>query len=204
MKFLIYGVTKGRGDGIGRAVALQLQTRGHEVWGLCRDREKASATTDIKVEAIDIATDAGTDRLKAIIREFDPDVIWSACGAGVSSPLWATPIQEIDNMIDANVRKSILFSLACAPSCIDGGPHLVLTGSVAGVLSDQGAAVYSGTKGFLQPFARAQRNEYRRQGHNAKISLLLLNAVRATGIEIVTDALEFIGRQSRSLEILIS
>jgi short-subunit dehydrogenase len=204
MKFLIYGVTKGRGDGIGRAVALQLQTRGHEVLGLCRDAEKAAKTEDIKVEAIDIGEEPGIDRLKTIIRDFDPDVIWSACGTGASSPLWSTPIPEIDDMLDANVRKNILFSLACAPSCIDGGPHLVLTGSIAGVLSDQGAAVYSGTKGFLQPFVRGQRHEYKRQGYNAKISLLLLNAVRVTGIDIVTDALEFIGRQSRSLEILVS
>ena len=204
MKFLIYGVTKGRGDGIGHAVALQLQTRGHEVLGLCRDAEKAAKATDLKVEAIDIGTDTGSDRLKAIIREFDPDVIWSACGAGSAAPLWDTPMQEIDAMIDANVRNYAFFCRACAPSCIDGGPHLVLTGSVAGVLNGTGASVYSGTKGFLVPFVRGQRNEYSRQGHNAKISILLLNAVRVTGFDVVTDSLEFIARQSRSLEMLIS
>ena len=46
-------------------------------------------------------------------------------------------------------------------------------------------------------------SEYRRQGHNPKLSLLLLNAVRTTGLEIVVDAVEFVGRQSRSIELLI-
>ncbi len=204
MKCLIYGATKGRGDGIGRSVAILLQKRGHEVRGLCRDPQKAGKETEFPIEALDLSTDSGDERLKAIIREFNPDAIWSACGAGFASPLWTMPITEIDQLIDANVRNNVLFSRICAPSCLDGGPHLILTGSIAGVLGETGAAVYSGVKCFLIPFARWQRLEYRRQGHNLKLTVLLLNAVRGTGLEVVADALEFAGRQSRSMEILIN
>jgi len=107
-------------------------------------------------------------------------------------------------MIEANVRNNVMLCRTCAPSCLDGGPHLVLTGSVAGVLEGTGAALYSGVKGFLVPFARGQRVEYRRQGHNPKISLLMLGPVRTTGMGIVVDALEFVGRQSHSVEILVA
>ena len=204
MRFLIYGATRGRGDGIGHSCALALQSRGHEVSGLCRDKAKAAAETAFPLEAVDVHAAAGQDRLKALLREHDPDVVWSACGAGSAGPLWALEDDEVEQMIDANVRATVALCRAWAPSCVDGGPHLVLTGSIAGVLDGSGAAVYSGAKGFLLPFVRAQRSEFRRQGHHARISALLLSPVRTTGLDVVVEALEFIGRQSRSVELLIA
>ena len=47
MRFLVYGATRGRGDGIGRSVALALRQRGHEVLALCRDPAKAAADRDL-------------------------------------------------------------------------------------------------------------------------------------------------------------
>jgi NADP-dependent 3-hydroxy acid dehydrogenase YdfG len=204
MKFLIYGATKGRGDGMGQTVALKLLERGHQVWGLCRDPEKAAKETRFKLEAVDLLVEAGQKRIKQLIGEIDPDAIWSACGTGYADPLWKMPLQAIEEMIDANVRNNILFCKTCAPSCLDAGPHLILTGSVAGVLDGTGAAVYAGVKGFLVPFVRAQRTEYLRQSHNAKISLLVLHAMGPTGAGVVAEAVEFIGRQSRAMELLIN
>ena len=204
MRFLVYGATKGWGDGIGRTVALSLAERGHEVRGLCRDESKAKAERDFPLQAVDLLSEQGQNRIKEIVRELDPDVIWSACGTGHATPLWAMSDVEIEAMLDANVRNNILFSRTCAPSCIDGGPHLVLTGSVAGVLDGVGAAVYSGTKGFLVPFVRGQRAEYNRQGHKPKISLLMLHSVRHIGIESIADALEFVAKQSCSVELLLT
>lgn len=204
MRFLVYGATKGRGDGIGREASIELRRRGHDVLGLCRNPDKAAAESQFPLEALEIDAKEGQERLKAVVREREPDVIWSACGVGFSTPAWAMPDEELDAMVEANVRNNILFCRATAPSCVDGGPHLILTGSSAGVLDSQGAAVYAGVKGFLVPFLRGQRAEYRRQGHNPKLSLLLLGSVRATGLELVVDALEFVGRQAHSLEILVA
>ncbi|HOH39227.1 MAG TPA: SDR family oxidoreductase [Verrucomicrobiota bacterium] len=204
MKFLIYGATKGRGSGLGQAVALALVKRGHQVWGLCRNPEKAAEQKEFPLEAVDLAGEAGQERVKQLIRETDPDAIWSACGWGYAEPLWKLPPEAIEEMIDANVRNNIIFSRTCAPSCIDAGPHLILTGSVAGVLDGTGAAVYAGVKGFLVPFVRAQRAEYLRQSHNAKISLLVLHAMGPTGAGVIAEAVEFIGRQSRAMELLIN
>jgi len=204
MKFLVYGATKGRGDGLGRTVALSLLKRGHRVQGLCRNAEKAAVEKDFPLEAIDLQNEVGQNRIKQLIREMDPDVIWSACGSGYGEPLWTLAQEAIKEMIEANVHNNIIFCKTCAPSCLDGGPHLILTGSVAGALEGTGAAVYAGTKGFLTPFVRGQRAEYARQGHNAKISLLLLPSVRLTGFELIADAIEFVGRQSRAIELLIN
>jgi NADP-dependent 3-hydroxy acid dehydrogenase YdfG len=107
-------------------------------------------------------------------------------------------------MVEANVHNNILFCRTCAPSCIDGGPHLILTGSVAGELDGMGSSVYAGVKGFLRPFVRGQRAEYSRQGHNAKISLLVLPRVMPIGVEIVADAVEFVGSHPRAMELLIN
>jgi len=203
MRIIVYGATRGRGDGIGRSVALALRERGHEVVALCRDPAKAAEESELDLEALDLYTTEGQGRLKELIRDVEPDVIWSACGTGVPDPLWSIGDDEIEEMIEANVKNNVLLCRTCAPSCLDGGPHLILTGSVAGVLDGVGTALYSGVKGFLIPFIRGQRAEYRRQGHNPKLSLLLLNAVRTTGLEIVVDAVEFVGRQSHSIELLI-
>lgn len=204
MKILIYGATKGRGDGLGQVVALKLLERGHKTWGLCRNAEKAAQQKQFPLESVDLVSEPGQKRVKQLIGQVDPDVIWSACGSGYADPLWTMPPEAIEDMIDANVRNNILFCKTCAPSCIDGGPHLVLTGSVAGAIAGSGAAVYSGVKGFLLPFVRGQLAEYGQQGHSAKISLLLLHASQRTGVEIIADALEFIGRQSRAIELLIN
>lgn len=205
MKFLIYGATKGRGDGLGQAVALKLLERGHQVWGLCRNPEKVSKETRFKLEAVDVLAKAGQSRTKELIREMDPDVIWSACGTGHGEPLWALPAQAMEEMIEANVRNNIYFCKTCAPSCLDAGPHLILTGSVAAVLDGAGgASVYAGVKGFLLPFVRGQRTEYARERHNAKISLLVLPATSISGVEVVVNAVEFIGGQTRSIELLIN
>jgi NAD(P)-dependent dehydrogenase (short-subunit alcohol dehydrogenase family) len=203
MRIIVYGATRGRGDGIGHSVALALRERGHEVTALCRDPAKTAEYGELDLEALDLYSAKGQSRFKQLIRDVEPDVIWSACGTGVPDPLWSLGDHEIDEMIEANVRNNVLLCRTCAPSCLDGGPHLILTGSVAGVLEGVGTALYSGVKGFLVPFVRGQRAEYRRQGHNPKLSLLLLNAVRTTGLEIVVDAVEFVGRQSRSIELLI-
>ena len=57
MKSLIYGATRGRGEGIGRAVALQLLRRGHQVNGLYRDAGENARRPMIHVEAIDLDPD---------------------------------------------------------------------------------------------------------------------------------------------------
>jgi short-subunit dehydrogenase len=204
MKFLIYGATKGRGDGLGQAVALKLLERGHQVWGLCRNPEKTAQQKKFPLEAVDLASEAGQTRIKQLIAEIDPDAIWSACGCGYADPLWTMPSVAIEEMIDANVRNNISFSKTCAPSCLDGGPHLILTGSAVGAVGGPGASVYAGVKGFLSPFVRGQRAEYSRQSHNAKISLLLLHSIGPIGAGVVAEAVEFIGRQPRAMELLIN
>ena len=140
MNWLIYGTTRGRGSGLGVSVAVVLSRRGYAVRGLCRDPEKARTETRLPVESVDINQDEGQSRIKEIIHEFNPDVIWSACGTGFPDPLWTLSNSEIEETIDANIRNAI-HVLRRAPSCLDGGPHLILTGSVAGVLEGYGASL---------------------------------------------------------------
>ena len=203
MRFVVYGATKGTGDGIGSEVAASLVERGHEVMAFCRDPAKTQLQTPFSLEAVDIFTQDGERRIKAAIQDFDPDAIWSACGTGHAQRLWGLSPEQIDEMIEANVRNNIRFCRICAPSCIDGGPHLILTGSIAGSLTGSGASVYSGTKAFLPAFTHGLRSEFAAEGHNAKISLLVLPAVKTIGINVVSNAVEFLGMQPRPMELQI-
>ena len=106
--------------------------------------------------------------------------------------------------MDANVRNNILFSRICGPSCLDGGPHLVLTGSVAGVVAGTGASVYAGVKGFLVSFVRSMVIEHSKHGHNPKISLLVPPAMRGISLNVIVEALEYLGAQPRSIELHIN
>ncbi len=202
MKFLVYGATKGRGDGMGQAVAMALVERGHKVWGVCRDGKKAAKETKFPLQAVDLLAEEGQSRIKSLIQEIEPDVIWTACGAGFSDPLWTLPMEAIDEMIEANVRNNIVFCKTCAPSCLTGGPHLVLTGSVAGVFSGSGASVYAGTKSFLTMLARGARKELQRQGRLPRISVIALPRIRDLGIEAVASTLEFLAGQPRGMELV--
>lgn len=203
MTFLIYGASKGRGDGIGRSVARLLRDRGHGVHGLCRDEAKAREETGFPMEALDIGTPEGAGRLRGLVRELDPDVVWSACGTGHAEPVWEIGEGAVEETIEANVRRNIQFARICSASCLDGGPHLVLTGSVAGLEPAAGASVYAGTKGFVVSFVRGMVAEYARNGNRPKISLLSLPPMRGLGARVVADALEYLGAQSLSMEIHI-
>ena len=87
MRIIVYGATKGRGDGIGRSASLALQRRGHEVVALCRNPAKAAEESELDIESLDLYSPSGQSRLKELIRDVEPDVIWSACGAGFPDPL---------------------------------------------------------------------------------------------------------------------
>lgn len=188
---------------MGRQVGACLVSRGHCVLGLCRNPDKACQPAPFPLEAVDIYSGTGSDRLKTLIQEQDPEAIWWAAGTGYGDPFWSMPDQFIQEMIEANIRNLVYFCRLCAPSCLDGGPQLILTGSIAGIRDGVGAALYAGVKGFVIPFVRGQLNEYARQGHHAKISVLALQASQVTGIDFIADAVEYLGRQPRAIELVI-
>ncbi len=203
LKYLVYGATHGRGSGIGATVSGILLDRGHEILGLCRSQEKAASAAPFPLETLDMHSPNSEECLKGFLHDWNPDVIWFACGAGFDAPIWEMSDDDIDVTLDANVRVAARFCRACAPSCIDGGPHLILTGSIAGMVNGAGSSFYSGTKAFLVPFSRAQCREFAAHGKQAKVSVLAFNSVQVVGMEAIADALEFIGRQARPVEVLI-
>ena len=72
------------------------------VRGMCRNAEKAAQEKEFPLEAVDVSAEAGQNRIKQLLREDDPNVIWSACGTGHGEPLWSLSPKAIEEMIDAN------------------------------------------------------------------------------------------------------
>jgi len=86
MKCLINGATRGQENGLGPHVAALLAERAHEVYGLCHSRKKAEEEKRYRVEALSLSTVSGQKRFKVLLRDFNSDVIWPACGSGGDVP----------------------------------------------------------------------------------------------------------------------
>jgi short-subunit dehydrogenase len=159
----------GGSSGIGAATARAFAARGFQVAVTGRDRaalkEVAADTGGVSI-AGDLR-DPGRSRL--IVDEAAEaldgiDVVVSNAGAGWFGQFAMMTDQEIDDLLDVNLRASAHVAHAALPYLRHGAGHLVFVGSIAGLVGVPGEAWYSATKAGLATLADVLRVELRAQG----------------------------------------
>jgi short-subunit dehydrogenase len=99
------------------------------------------------------------------------DVVVSNAGAGWAGPMVDMTADDIDTLIDLNLRAPAHLARAALPHLLDKGRgHLVVVGSIAGYLGVPREAVYSATKAGLVGLTDALRAELR--GSGVKVTLI--------------------------------
>jgi uncharacterized protein len=159
---LVTGATGGLGQAIARALAargakLVLTGRRADVL------DPLAAETDGRAIAIDLADRDAAERLAAEVG--DVDVLVANAALPASGLLDEYTTEQIDRVLDVNLRAPILLARLLSPGMVSRGRgHLVFMSSLAGKSAQANNSLYSGTKFGLRGFALGLRADLRDSG----------------------------------------
>jgi short-subunit dehydrogenase len=151
----------GASSGIGADLSRRLVAAGARVFGTGR---AAGSLARLGVEAtmaLDLTEPGAPAELveAAIAALGHLDVVVSNAGAGWAGPYASMTQAELDEIIDINLRVPMQLARAAAAHLADGG-HLVLVGSIAGLLAVPNEAAYAASKAGLRGLADSLRAEW--------------------------------------------
>ena len=159
----------GASGGIGAAVARSLHEAGASVGMLSRRGEDLGLDRALGV-ACDVRDRAAVERATAeVVERFGRlDIAVANAGVGSYGPFLELDPDELEAMIDVNLKGTLYTAAAALPHLIaSGGGDFVSLASVAGVRAFPGEAVYNASKFGQVGFTRALDHELRDKGVRA-------------------------------------
>src|SRR5437764_9990181 len=156
------GLVTGASGGIGAAVARRLHDAGASVGLLSRRGDDLGLERALGVacdvrdrEAVAQATDSVVQRFGRL------DVAVANAGVGAYGPFLELDPEQLEAMIDVNLKGTLYTAAAALPHLIAaGGGDFVSLASVAGLRGFPGEAVYNASKFGQLGFTRALDHEH--------------------------------------------
>jgi NADP-dependent 3-hydroxy acid dehydrogenase YdfG len=170
----------GASRGIGRAIAVELTARGHEVIATARDVSMLSdvpAATRLQLDVTDQSSIGA-----AIAEAGTIDVLVSNAGATVRAPLETVPVAEVQRLFDLNTFGSLRVVQQVLPAMRDrGAGKLIFISSIQGRIAIPLIGPYAASKWALEAIAETLAIE---AGHfGISVHLLQPGAVSSGGGE---------------------
>lgn len=178
----------GAGSGIGREVALRLAEQGVNLV-LAGRREDALFETQAGInitgaDSMIIPTDVtNPDQVNYLVAQAvqtfgTVDILVNSAGVGSIKPLDQVTPDEIDRLLDVNVKGVILATQAALRPMIAGGKggHIINIAGILGKAPMANATVYCASKYAVTGFSKALQLEVGRK-HNIKVSLMYFGGV---------------------------
>jgi short-subunit dehydrogenase len=163
-RVLVTGATGGIGHAIARAFAargaeLTLTGRRVEVLEPLADELKGRSV------ACDLSDPEQVARLAADALDWGVDVLVANAGLPASGLLTELTGEQVDRMIEVNLRAPIVLAHALVPQMIARGRgHMVFVSSLSGKVAAPSSSMYSATKFGLRGFALGLREDLRPHG----------------------------------------
>lgn len=167
-------VVTGASSGIGRAIARELATRGHDLVIAANDDLLAAAETELRslgatvsAHRLDLARGSGVEQLHSAVTALGRPVAVAVlnAGIGVSGRFHETPVEADLELVDLNVRSTVHLAKLLLPEMVaQRSGRLLFTGSIAGLAPGPYHATYAASKGFVNLFADALRHELKDTG----------------------------------------
>jgi 3-oxoacyl-[acyl-carrier protein] reductase len=164
----------GAGRGIGRAIALALGRAGASVTGVARTAsDLESLASEIQRAGGRAASYAGDVRdpavcAGAIVRAREAhgrlQILVNNAGVGAHAPVAETTDDQWQRILDTNLTAVFRLTRAALPDLTQGGGHVFMISSLAGVNPIAGMAAYCASKAALDHFAACLMLEVRPQG----------------------------------------
>jgi hypothetical protein len=170
----------GASSGIGRDLALDLAADGAYVILVARRTELLNALQQqieksggkADVRACDLADqDARRGLIAQILTEEKPiDILINNAGFGWYGFYQDMPEDVLENLVEVNINAMLALTRALLPHMQARKQGQILNiGSIAGGFPNQGVAVYSATKAFMDAFTTALQRELRGSGVEASV-----------------------------------
>jgi uncharacterized protein len=178
-RVLLTGATGGLGEAIARALA---ERGAHQVLSGRRADALTTLAAEVGGEALpsDLADRDAVDRLAA--EAGDVDVLVANAGLPGSGTLPRLDADDIDRVLEVNLRAPIMLARLLVPGMIERGRgQLVFVASFAGKVPSAGeSSIYTATKFGLRGFAHVLRAQLKRKGIG--VSLVTPGPVRDAGM----------------------
>jgi uncharacterized protein len=177
---LVTGAT----GGLGGAIAAALRQRGAEliVSGRRADElESRAAVLQARTVVADLTIRADVARLGELALAADVDVLVANAALPASGLLTDLTDDQIDRMLEVNLRAPIMLAHALAPAMVArGSGHLVFVSSLSGKAASRASSLYSATKFGLRGFALGLRQDL--APHGVGVSLVAPGFIRDVGM----------------------
>ena len=167
----------GAGSGFGKAAALGMAKKGHEIIAAAqispqvmplRDEANALGLNNLRVERLDL-----TDPYDiAQAQSWDIDVLWNNAGMGEAGPVWEIPIDLVHKNYEVNVFQPLVRTQGIVRRWVSEGRKgkVVFTSSMGGLFTPANWGTYVSTKHALEAIAEALQQEL--MPHGIKIQTI--------------------------------
>ena len=165
----------GGSRGIGAGIARRLAADGANVAiTYTKGREAAASVVDeieraggkamaVQAEATDAkAVAAAVDQAVAAYGRLD--VLVNNAGTAIPKPFEEATLEELDRVIDINVRGTLIATHAALKHMKDGGRIIMIGSSVGERMMTPGLAAYAATKGAIKMFVQGLSREVGNRG----------------------------------------
>jgi short-subunit dehydrogenase len=172
----------GASSGIGAVYAERLARRGHDLILVARRKDrlqalaqKISAATGRNIETVvaDLGDRASSKRVEEILRnDARISILVNNAGSAAVTPLLASDVDQMSDMIDLNVTALVRLTYAVAPGFVRrGGGTIINIASVVAIGPEVLNGVYGGTKSFVVAFSQSLKHELADKGVRVQVVL---------------------------------
>lgn len=166
----------GGSEGIGRAIAAALKTKGARIAIMGRNAKTLQAVADeLGVTAIPGDVGVEADAVRAVKTFVDAegglDILVNNAGIGGGAPLVDLDLETFEQVFRTNVVGAMLMAREAARHFVaQKGGHLINISSTSGLSGGKGATAYSGSKFALRGMTECWRAELR--PHDVRVMLV--------------------------------
>jgi NAD(P)-dependent dehydrogenase (short-subunit alcohol dehydrogenase family) len=148
----------GCSTGFGRATAVELTKRGHEVIATARRPEMLEDLDVVDTLRLDVDDDASVaDAVKAAGQV---DVLVNNAGFGITGPVEHVPVDEIRRMLETNLLGAVRMIQAVLPQMRERGSGVIVNvTSLAGLVAPPLGGTYAASKHALEALSEALHYE---------------------------------------------
>jgi len=196
--FIVTGATRG----LGRALAEELASRGHRVYGTGRSWPEDQEGLPFRALTMDVHDDASVSRATAQVLEEEGriDVLVNNAGISLSGPVEETPMDQARKVFETNYFGAVRMIRAVLPAMRSRGEGTIVNvGSAAGKIGIPFQSHYAASKFAMEGLTEALRHELIPQG--IRVLLIEPGDVRTTIWEcsehVIPEASPYAGALSR-------